>query len=340
MASVSKLIRDRAAQRSEERRARAYRLRPDEGAADGVRCIARGQIDLARDQLSGNGEGDIGAGDPRGAQGVQARTRLLRLARDELGDEVYRRENAVVRDAGRALSAVRDAAVLVQALDDIVERYGEELPDGAFGGLRDALAEEARLAHDSVEDDHAAIEGVVATLDAARDRVARWSLPEGKDDGVFLAPGFKRLYRRGRRALRAAEEDTTTANLHELRKRAKDLGTPPGAAARRRPRSSSGWPSRADLSDVVGEDHDLAVLLEAATSGRRRSRRASGAADVRGTGGHAAQSARARQAGLRAQAAPDGQAHQRCVATVSRSSSCTQSSSLAPSMNPSCRVAR
>jgi CHAD domain-containing protein len=121
----------------------SYRLQPDESAPDGIRRIARAQIDLAHEQLTGRGERDIGKAVHEARKTFKRVRALLRLARDELGDEVYRRENAVFRDAGRGLSGVRDAAVLVETLDDIRERYGDELPDGAFAGLRDALAAEA-----------------------------------------------------------------------------------------------------------------------------------------------------------------------------------------------------
>src|SRR6266852_835892 len=47
---------------------------------------------------------------------------LLRLLRKSLGKDAYRRENARLRDAARPLMPVRDAAVLVQALDGLCPR--------------------------------------------------------------------------------------------------------------------------------------------------------------------------------------------------------------------------
>ena len=244
---------------------REYRLQPDEPAPDGVRRIARGQIDLAHDELTGDRHGDIGDAVHEARKAFKRLRALVRLARDELGDELYRRENDTFRDAGRALSGVRDAAVLVETLEDVSARYAGELSDGAFGALRDALADEARTAHDAIEDDQGAIDEVLATLDTARDRVAGWPLPEGEDDVAILAPGFKRIYRRGRRALRATEADTGTESLHELRKRAKDLWHAAQIARPAAPKKLKKIGRRAhDLSDVVGEDHDLAVLLDAA----------------------------------------------------------------------------
>src|ERR1700688_3180320 len=47
---------------------------------------------------------------------------LLRMLRKSLGKDAYHRENACLRDAARPLMAVRDAVVLVQALDGLCPR--------------------------------------------------------------------------------------------------------------------------------------------------------------------------------------------------------------------------
>ncbi|MGH8670054.1 MAG: CHAD domain-containing protein, partial [Burkholderiales bacterium] len=46
----------------------------------------------------------------------------LRLLRDALGKEAYARENAALRDAGRRLSAVRDARVVQETLERVAKR--------------------------------------------------------------------------------------------------------------------------------------------------------------------------------------------------------------------------
>jgi CHAD domain-containing protein len=243
---------------------RVFRLQPGEGAADGIRRIARGQIDEALDQLSGKGEGDIGAAVHEARKSLKRLRAVVRLARDELGDDVYRHENATFRDAGRDLSGARDAAVLVETLDAVVERYRDELPDGAFAGLAVALDEEARTAHDAIEADRSAVEQMRATLEAAHDRVGAWPLPDD-DDMAFLRPGIKRIHRRGRRALRAARREPTTEHLHELRKRAKDLWHAAQVTRPAAPKKLKRLGRRAHrLADVLGDDHDLAVLLDAA----------------------------------------------------------------------------
>ena len=69
---------------------------------------------------------------------------LLRLARASLGGEIYRRENAAYRDAGRVLSAVRDAGVLLHTFDKLRGELAGLVPADTLAavqrGLLDAVA--------------------------------------------------------------------------------------------------------------------------------------------------------------------------------------------------------
>jgi CHAD domain-containing protein len=265
-AMVVKRARDRKARQSDVERARAYRLRRGEDAGNGVRRIARGQLDLAGEQLDGAAgvRGDLDGAVHETRKAFKRLRALVRVGRDALGDEAYRRENTIFRDAGRKLSGARDAAVLVQTLDDLTARYRDELDDDAFAGLRDALAAEAAQASRALAGDRTTVEAVQGTLEAARRRVGGWPLP---DDGglVILEPGFERIYRRGRRALKAARKDPDTESLHELRKRAKDLWHAAQVLRPAAPKPMKQLARRAHaLSDVAGDDHDLAVLRAAA----------------------------------------------------------------------------
>jgi CHAD domain-containing protein len=241
-----------------------YRLRPGEDAADGVRRIARGQIDFAADELDGKGDGDLDSAVHESRKAFKRLRALVRVSRDALGDEAYRRENTIFRDAGRRLSAARDAAVMVETLEGLTARYRTELADDAFSGLRDALADEAAAASARLADDRGAVEEVQGALAAARRRVAGWPIDD--DGGLeLLEPGFERIYRRGRRALKAARKDPDTEQLHELRKRAKDLWHAAQILRPAAPKPMKKLARRAHaLSDLAGDDHDLAVLRAAA----------------------------------------------------------------------------
>jgi CHAD domain-containing protein len=259
--AAGKLVRDRVVDRATRRRTR-FRLAPDEAVGDGLRRIARGQLELASGELDdGN---DLGEAVHEARKSLKRVRAVVRLARDPLGDEIYRRENRAFRDTGRELSAARDAEVLRDTLDDLVRRYRNELADGAFAGLREALDADATAAHERIAANAGAVDEVRASLDPARDRVATWPLPEDGDAGA-LAAGFERIYKRGRRALEAADRERSDESLHELRKRAKDLWH---AAQILRPASPPRMRRLARrahrLSDLLGDDHDLAVLMDAA----------------------------------------------------------------------------
>jgi CHAD domain-containing protein len=178
----------------------------------------------------------------------------VRLARAELGDEVYRRENATFRNAGRALSGARDAEVLVETLDGLERRSGARFPQ-----LRESLERDRAAAVARLEEDEAGRGEVLEALGSARARVETW--PLAGDDFRVLAPGLRRVYRRGRRALAAARRERSDENLHELRKRVKDLWHATQLLGAARPKRMR--PLAKDLhklSDRLGDDHDLSVL--------------------------------------------------------------------------------
>jgi CHAD domain-containing protein len=256
--------RERRAKRHGPRAGSGLALDPDEYPAAGIRRIGRGQIDLALGQLQNSPAQDLDEGIHEARKAFKRQRAVLRLVRGVLGPEAYRRENEVFRDAGRELSDMRDRQVMVETLDVLMSRYANRIPPGAFAGLRAALVGEYEAARERVHDGGQAIGPVLVKVRAARRRVAGWPLPPD-GDSAFLAPGFERIYRRGRLAWRAAKKDPNTETLHELRKRAKDLWHAAEVLTPHRPKRMGKVARRAHrLADAVGDDHDLAVLVEAA----------------------------------------------------------------------------
>ncbi len=159
------------------------------------------------------------------------------------------------------LSGVRDARVLVDTLDGLVDRFGKELSPEAIAPLRASLEREHKQALKSLKDDGGAVDLVVRKLENARGRTARWTFET--DGFAALAPGLHRIYRRGRRAMRKAGRDPTTENLRELRKRVKDLWHALQIVRPAAPKATEKLAKRAHrLSDLLGDDHDLAVLRD------------------------------------------------------------------------------
>jgi CHAD domain-containing protein len=238
---------------------RTYRLRTDEHVPDGIRRIARGQLQDARDELDATSPRRIG----EAVHGTRKRLKRLRacvrLARDAIGEPTYERENTTLRMAGRRLSAQRDAEVLVQTLDAVADRFADELPGDTTSALRGRLDEERKAATAALADDDGTVAATRAAIDAALARTPAWTFQR---DGLdALSPGLRRIYRRGRTAMRAARDEPTPEHLHEWRKRAKDLWYAAEIVQCAQPKRLERVARRAHkLSSVLGDHHDLDVL--------------------------------------------------------------------------------
>ena len=230
--------------------------------------IARGQLDMSIERLGGHTDEDLGTAVHETRKSLKRLRAIVRLARDELGDEAYRRENVAFRDAGRRLGGARDSQVLLETLDGLTDRNADQAPPERFERFKRTLVGQHGAAQRRLHDG-AAVAEVLSELRRARVRVGDWQ-PE-RDGLAVLAPGFKRIYRRGRRAYRTARQEPSTENLHELRKRAKYLWYAAQIVRAAAPKKMKRIARRAhELSDLIGKDHDLALLAERANQRRDR----------------------------------------------------------------------
>ena len=232
---------------------RQYRLERDEAVPEAIARIARGRIDNALDELRGQTDSSPEAAVHSARKDMKRLRALLRLVRGEVGDKVYRRESTAFRDAGRELSGVRDADVMIATLRSL------ELADREVGPLRQAL--EAHRIRTAAGTREQAAAGAIDMLSEARGRVADW--PLATDGFGAFEDGLLRVYRQGRRNMRAACKEPTSENLHEWRKRAKDLWYHLTLLEEAWPPVMRALADEAhELSDRLGDDHDLAVLVE------------------------------------------------------------------------------
>ena len=236
---------------------RSYRLTPGEPVPDEVRRVARGRIDHAIDELRGNTESSRAQAIHEARKDMKKLRALLRLVRGEIGDEVYAHENTCFRDTAAQLSGVRDADVMILTLADLEKRYGE-LP-GAARKLRPALvAHRFRISAGTTKP---AVQTAIDTLVEARERVDHWPLVS--DGFEALEEGLWRSYRRGRKAFHAARELPSAEHMHEWRKRVKDLWYHVSLLEEAwRPVMSALSDEAHELSDRLGDEHDVSVLIE------------------------------------------------------------------------------
>ena len=235
-----------------------YRLKRGESAPEGVRRMAAEQLDKALEYLAcQDGKRDKHIHEARKA--TKRLRALVRLVRRELGDEVYALENQCYRDAGQRLSELRDATVLVETLDRLVEFLGKDVPKSRFARVRAWLAERRDLAYGQATSSDRVAQEVIADLTQARERLEDWNLQRQGWGGIRV--GLQRIYARGRRDFAAAYALPSDEAFHDWRKQAKYLWYHTQILENIWPSVMQAWTEELDqLGELLGQDHDLAVL--------------------------------------------------------------------------------
>lgn len=239
----------------------SYVLRADEQVGPGLRRVSLGQLDHAQKRLRQAQHAETG--EPHEAI-HDARKRfkkiraLLRLVRDELGPDVYGRENAFYRDAGRRLGPVRDSYVLIVTLDDVLATYAQEAEGEAFAATREQLVYAQRdLQQRAMQE--GALAQLADWLEGGRAQLS--ALPIEGHRFEVLRPGLQRVYRRGRKGLWRAYADPTALRFHEWRKRVKYLWYQVRLLNPLWPGLFSAWAEELHLlSEWLGAAHDVVQL--------------------------------------------------------------------------------
>lgn len=241
---------------------RAYRLEKGESPSAGMRRVALGRAEQAGERLRAAERDADPAARVHGARKDLKKLRaIVKLVRPELGEDRYRAENERYRDAGRLLSASRDAEVKRLTLEALRERFPHALEPGDEEWL-DALREERDLAVETAREGAATSLGqAIAMVKRGSAQIAAWPLET--DSWKLVGPGIERTYRRGRRAMRRSKEDPEPATMHEWRKRAKDLWYQLRVLQPAVPgRFSEKLDQAKQLAEALGDHHDLALLRD------------------------------------------------------------------------------
>jgi CHAD domain-containing protein len=238
----------------------AYHLAEGESMREALRRSGREQLDEAIVQLRDRFTTDQATAVHEARKALKQERALLRLSRGSLGRRQRRAENAAARAAGRRLSGARDAEVMVQALDGLRERYAGQFPSHTIDVIRERIESDRQLAHMDIGASGLASE-VVDDLKAARTRVESWRL---KQPGWrAIDEGLRRTYRDGQKAMERVQRAPTLENLHEWRKRGKDLWYELKLLEPIARNIMHGLVKEAHhLADLLGDDHDLGVLRD------------------------------------------------------------------------------
>jgi CHAD domain-containing protein len=186
---------------------------------------------------------------------------MLRLSRDQLGGKRFRTEDQRYRDAGRLLSSSRDAEVRLQTARALGRRCGPQLPAGAYGIWVLALEREREEVAGDGDGRGPEVELAAAAIAAGRATIAEWPLRD--DSWRAIGPGLRRSYRKGRKGLRRTIADPNAENVHDWRKRGKDLTYQLRIVRNAWPELLGETAERSHrLTDPLGDHHDLALLAE------------------------------------------------------------------------------
>jgi hypothetical protein len=233
----------------------AYRLKLKTTLALEVRRIALEQIEIARQALTRRDDRAAAVHDAR--RSLKRLRAMLRLVRPALGETWFKQSNRQLAGLGQRLSQSRDLDVMVVTLSKLENGSGCLAKDVAER-LRRAVAHRRSRANGAARP--ASDRGLGSALKRAEklfatERLRGLSL-------VHVAAGLEQSYRKARRTFREAYQAESDEGFHNWRKATQ-------AHWRHMQLLGRGWPesigARAaeakELSRLLGEDHDLSVLL-------------------------------------------------------------------------------
>jgi CHAD domain-containing protein len=234
-----------------------YCFEKDETLPEATRRILSEQLSRAVEILSTPGSSLEEA--VHEARRCIKRTRsVLRLVKFAIPN-AYTRENQRLRTVGHSLSELRDAHALIQTLDELEEhRKGNTEPtqQRTFAKAHEFLQGREKRIAKAME--KGGMENAVAQLRRASNRVAKLRYDQVDPQGI--SKSLRKSVNRGRKAFAAVDDDPAPEKFHEWRKRAKDLRFQLSLLANLRPDLQQYAKSAKDLEQLLGDDHNLAVL--------------------------------------------------------------------------------
>ncbi|MEC9368301.1 MAG: CHAD domain-containing protein [Pseudomonadota bacterium] len=237
----------------------AFVLKPTEKVGKEISRLGCEQLGDAISRLTGPDRLDRSIHEARKC--LKRSRALLALSQPAMSGKRFEREDRRIRKIARNLARVRDAHAMMETVDKL----------GTTGGLLSAaerLRKElgARVASVNRGMDEGAMARVVERLKKAQSRFARLKL---KNKWVMIEEGVTNTYRQARKSYRLAMETGQAQAYHEWRKPMQrhwrqmqlfaGLGNP--ALDVRIDKAQR-------LSQLLGDDHDLHMLVEAVKAGK------------------------------------------------------------------------
>jgi len=229
-------------------------LKNKESADEDLIRIMNDQIDIALSHLEKESDNDFDESVHEVRKCIKRIRAVLRLVRDDIGKQKYRKENFFFRDINRNMSELRSINVNIETL---VKLNSDE--SAGYKALIDHFIElkEKIIYKLCLEDDR--LGNVVKMLKKGEKRTDQILIKNKDFEILFL--GLIRVFNQCLRSMILAKKEPSNANLHEWRKKVKYLYYQFQVLEPVLPEELVIYtPKLDDLADYLGEDHDLAEL--------------------------------------------------------------------------------
>lgn len=237
----------------------SIQLQKDESVEQGIRRILQEEAAGLIADLRGRDLEEAIHEARKRCKRVRAIARLFR----PVADAAAQRENEAFRGFARFLSSFRDATVIAHTFAALVKR--QKGGERRYASLKRLLNDESDASPPAEQ--RKKLARLARDAQRAHQRLGRLRLPAGLDFGL-IEQGLRESYRRGRDAMAAAYDQKKVTAFHEWRKRVKDLDYQLQVLSTVRPdRLKRLGRELAKLGEVLGQEHDLAVVRAIVSKG-------------------------------------------------------------------------
>jgi CHAD domain-containing protein len=237
----------------------AYKLKPNKKLPRQMKKICNKMMTKALVELGRRSVRTRGEGVHNARKKLKQLRGMLRFMRYGISKKQYKRENQVFRDAGRPLSDVRDADVMIETLDQLIDHYRDEVKRKSFSKLKRTLTDRRTAIRKELLSKKGAMGKVATSLKKSAPRIRKWAtIP---NDYKVLLSGIEATYLDGKKELEIAMQKKSTEALHQWRKSVKYLRYQLEVLEPVWPTVISSLVQEThQLADQLGLDHDLSVL--------------------------------------------------------------------------------
>jgi CHAD domain-containing protein len=238
----------------------SYRLENSETLSFGLKRIVLELIDNSVFNFA-KGNGSLNEDVHETRKNFKKTRTVLRLIKSDIGVNSFRIENSFYRDSGKVLSDLRDSTVLIETFDKLLKNSELEMSNFDFSIFRNFLVEKYKNISASKHKKSEVINSLSTDLLLARSRVFDW--PISGDNFKIIKKNLRTLYKQGQRDMYAVFNEAIKENVHEWRKRIKNLWYSMRILSNLWPEIMSPLVTLlGKLSDILGDTNDMFLLKE------------------------------------------------------------------------------